>query len=211
MSVLVCIPTDRDIHSRTIEAVLAICSNHTGGASFRSVRAHPTDRCRNICASGFLQSPHSHLLFLDSDVIPPRDCLLPMLEADREIVCGVYPIQIEDNLCLSVARKMGENAYGFLNDCPDEPFEVDNGGLGCCLIAREVFQRIQYPWFRFVERPDGRQTGEDIYFFEKCADAGIRPLVLPRMLCSHYRTADLLSLLRKYRGRIHHSDLARAA
>ena len=88
-----------------------------------------------------------------------------------------------------------------ISDCPAEPFEVDNGGLGCCLIAREVFERIEFPWFKFVARPDGHQTGEDIYFFEKCAEAGIRPYVLPQILCSHHRTVELLGLYRKYHSR----------
>ncbi|UCD74845.1 MAG: hypothetical protein JSV91_13790, partial [Phycisphaerales bacterium] len=66
MSVLICIPTAGDVDSRTAEAALAICANHPGGASLRTVRAHPIDRCRNLCVSAFLQSPHSHLLFLDS-------------------------------------------------------------------------------------------------------------------------------------------------
>ena len=72
MSVLVCIPTAADICSATVEAVFAICANHPG-ASFRTFRAHPIDRCRNICAKAFVQSRHTHLLFLDSDTVPPTD------------------------------------------------------------------------------------------------------------------------------------------
>lgn len=86
MSVLICVPTTGDIHSETAEVALAICANHAGGASFRTVRAHPTDRCRNLCVQGFLQSPHSHLLFLDSDVVPPADCLELTLSVDRPVV-----------------------------------------------------------------------------------------------------------------------------
>ncbi|UCD76058.1 MAG: hypothetical protein JSV91_03870 [Phycisphaerales bacterium] len=199
MSVLVCVATNGNIHSRTVEAALAICAGHAQGASFRTVRAHPTDRCRNICGHMFLDSPHSHLLFLDSDVVPPHDCLEVMLAANRPLVCGVYPLQLDDELCASVARKLGPDTYGFLHDFPDEPFEADAAGLGCCLIAREVLAQMEEPWFQFVARPDGHQTGEDIYFFEKCAAIGIRLLVLPQILCSHHRTVELLSLFQKYR------------
>ena len=41
MSVMVCIPTTRDIDCRTTEAAFAICANHPDGASFRVVQAHP--------------------------------------------------------------------------------------------------------------------------------------------------------------------------
>ena len=163
MSVLVCVPTTGDIRSETAEVALAICANHTGGASSRTVRAHPTDRCRNLCVREFLQSPHSHLLFLDSDVVPPVDSLVLMLRVGRPVVCGIYPLLIENVLCTSVARKLAPNTYGFLHDFPDELFEIDAAGMGCCLIAREVLQQIKDPWFKFEVRPDGHMTGEDIY------------------------------------------------
>ena len=131
-------------------------------------------------------------LFIDSDVVPPVNCLDLMLAAGHPLVCGIYPLQLDDELCASVGKKLGPDTYGFLRDFPDEPFEVDAAGLGCCLIAREVLERLDEPWFKFVARPDGHLTGEDIYFFEKCAAIGIRPLVLPQILCSHHRTVELL-------------------
>lgn len=193
MSVLICIPTDRDIDSRTAENAFAICANYAGGASFRTVRAHPTDRCRNLCVESLLRSQHSHIFFIDSDVVPPVGCLEAMLAVNRPIVCGIYPLQLEGELCTSVARKIAPNEYGFYSEYPSKPFEADAAGMGCCLIKREVFYRISSPWFQFVPREDGHQTGEDIYFFEKCALEGIRPLVIPQILCSHHKTVDLLA------------------
>jgi hypothetical protein len=200
MSVLVGVATDGNIDSRTVEAVLAICAGHSEGASFRAVRAHPTDRCRNLCAKAFLETDHSHLLFIDSDVVPPVNCLDLMLATNHPLVCGIYPLQLEYDLCSSVARKLGPHTYGFLKDFPDEPFEIDAAGLGCCLIAREVLERLDEPWFRFISRPDGHQTGEDIYFFEKCAEIGIRPIALPQVLCSHHRTVELLGVFETHRA-----------
>lgn len=200
MSVLVCIPTDRDIDSRTVEAAFAICANHAGGASFRTVRAHPTDRCREQCVELFLASSHSHLFFIDSDVVPPPDALERMLATERPLVTGIYPIMVGRTLCAAVARRVGPDAYGFFHDFPDEPFEADAAGLGCCLIAREVFERVPAPWFRFVSRPDGHQTGEDIWFFERCAEADIKPIVVPDVLCAHHRSTDLLDVFTEVRS-----------
>lgn len=199
MSVMVCVPTDGDIRSETTQAIFAICNNHNDGAGFLSIRAHPTDRCRNQCVHAFLASPHSHLLFIDSDVVPPACCLEMMLAIKQSVVCGIYPLVIENKLCTSVAQKIAPNTYGFLHDYPDEPFEIDAAGMGCCLIAREVFERIDHPWFKFQVREDGNQTGEDIYFFERCAEIGIRPIVLPQILCGHHRTVDLKMLYEEMR------------
>ncbi len=211
MSVMVCIPTEADIRSETVETTFAICANHVGGASFRTYRAHPIDRCRNICVKAFLESQHSHLLFIDSDVVPPSDCLDVMLAAAAPLVCGLYPLQLTGDLCLSVARKLGPDTYGFMHDCPDEPFEVDAAGLGCCLIHREVFDRIGYPWFKFHVRENLSQVGEDIHFFEQCASAGYRPIALPKLLCSHHRTLDLLSAYQQLRTILRRTNSSEAA
>ncbi len=58
--------------------------------------------------------------------------------------------------------------------------------------SREVFDLIEQPWFKFEVRADGNQTGEDIYFFERCAEVGIRPLAMPHVLCAHHLVVDLL-------------------
>ncbi len=45
---------------------------------------------------------------------------------------------------------------------------------------------------KFEVRADGNRTGEDIYFFERCAEVGIRLLAMPQLLCAHHRVVDLL-------------------
>ena len=92
--------------------------------------------------------------------------------------------------------KKGDNDYEFMGELGDQPFEVDAGGMGCCLIERQVLERLEYPWFRFLHRPGCALTGEDIYFFEQAAKLGIRPLVIPQIQCSHIKTIDMLDVIR---------------
>jgi hypothetical protein len=196
MSVFVCIPTARDIHGLTTAAAFRICAGHAGGAEFKTYQAQPTDYCRNLCVQDFLRTGHSHLLFIDSDVLPPDACLDLMLSVNRPLVCGMYPLLLDDsNICVSVAERTASGAYRFLTEFPDEPFEADAAGMGCCLIRRDVFDAIGYPWFKFQQREDCKLTGEDIHFFEQCARADVRPLVLPEVLCSHFKMVDLLEVL----------------
>ncbi len=197
MSVFVCIPTASDIRSETTEAAFRICARHAGGAEFRAVHAQPTDFCRNECVRLFLASPHRHMLFIDSDVVPPDDALEVMLAAGRPVVCGIYPLMLaHSTICTSVARRGANGTYDFLGDFESEPFEVDAGGMGCCLIERSVLEGMEFPWFKFEQRTDCRLIGEDVYFFEKAAKQGYRPLVVPQIQCSHLRTVDLLDVIR---------------
>jgi hypothetical protein len=74
-----------------------------------------------------------------------------------------------------------------------------------------VHSRIAYPWFKFEVRSDGHMAGEDIYFFERCAEVGIRPLALPQLLCSHHRAVDLLDLYQEIRALRREQKLRQAA
>ena len=74
-----------------------------------------------------------------------------------------------------------------------------------------MHSRIAYPWFKFEVRSDEHITGEDIYFFERCSEVGIRPLALPQLLCSHHRTVDLLGLYKELRVLRREKKLRQAA
>ena len=54
-------------------------------------------------------------------------------------------------------------------------------------------------------------TGEDIYFFERWAEVGIRPLALPQLLCPHHRAVDLLDLYHELRALRREKKLRQAA
>ncbi len=197
MSILVCIPTAYDIHALTTAAAFRICSGHQAGAEFRTFQARPTDFARNLCARFLMEGSHSHLLFIDSDIVPPDDCLDLMLAARRPLVCGVYPLLLDNSrVCTCLAEKTGENRYNFLDTHGDTPFEVDVAGLGCCLIAREVFTKLPYPWFQFEQKPDGQLIGEDFRFFEDAARVGYKPLIIPQIQCAHYKNVNLFDVIR---------------
>lgn len=51
----------------------------------------------------------------------------------------------------------------------DSLVDIDAAGGGCLLIAREVLERMEYPYFQCHERSAG---GEDFYFLEKAKALG---------------------------------------
>jgi len=48
-------------------------------------------RARNALVHQFLKTNATHLLFIDSDIKFNPEDILRMLEADKEIICGIYP------------------------------------------------------------------------------------------------------------------------
>ena len=116
-------------------------------------------RARNAMAHQFLKTDCTHLLFIDSDIRFQAPDVIKMLEADKEVICGIYPKkEINWN---SVKRAMDAgvpneelkwhtgsfvvnlaNYVGEVTVPVNEPVEIFNGGTGFMLIKREVFEKL---------------------------------------------------------------------
>ena len=48
-------------------------------------------RARNLLAANFMKTDCTHLMFIDSDIrFNPAD-VVKMVQADKEVICGIYP------------------------------------------------------------------------------------------------------------------------
>jgi hypothetical protein len=116
-------------------------------------------RARNAMAHQFLKTDCTHLFFIDADIRFHAPDVLKMIEADKDIICGIYPKK-EINWG-SVKRAMDSgvandelkwhtgsfvvNLVGYAGEVTvpvNEPVEIWNGGTGFMLIKREVFEKL---------------------------------------------------------------------
>jgi hypothetical protein len=116
-------------------------------------------RARNSMAYDFLKSDATHLMFIDADIaFNPAD-IPRMVDADKDIICGIYPKKEINWMQVSDAVKNGvppdqlqyhtgafvlnlahgeQSKTGNIN----EPIEIANGGTGFMLIKRKVFDAL---------------------------------------------------------------------
>lgn len=117
-------------------------------------------RARNALAHGFLKSDFTHLMFIDADIrFNPAD-VLPMLLADKPIICGIYPKKEINWDMIHKAAMAGVpakdlrkysgsfvvNLVGYAGEAQvqlDQPVEIWNGGTGFMLIKREVLEQLR--------------------------------------------------------------------
>ncbi len=67
-------------------------------------------RARNLIANEFLrQKSYSHLLFIDADIGFPPELPWKYLEADKDVVCGIYPVK---HLDVDKLRSIDSKALG---------------------------------------------------------------------------------------------------
>jgi len=142
---------------------------------------------REEIAKTFLSSDCTHLLMLDSDIVLQPDTLTKMLAVDAPVVVAKYAekgkmeasyhcyhhSQVPFRRDPKVEVRPGERRQ--LKDIDPMLF-----GLGCVLVKREVFEKLEEPYFKFTisdEREDDYwRTSEDFVFALKCHHAGFRPV-----------------------------------
>ncbi len=122
------------------------------------------DLVKNALAAGA-----THVLFLDSDMVFPKDLLQRLLEDGKDIV-GVN--------CTTRGWPVTHIAHDFMQDLIDSRYrtgleKVQQVGLAVMLIRAEVLKKLRPPMFMMEWVPDtGSYCGEDIYFCQLAQEAG---------------------------------------
>jgi hypothetical protein len=116
-------------------------------------------RARNLLTKDFLASECTHLMFIDADIgFNPAD-IIPMIHAEKDIICGIYPKKEINWIDVAKAANKGVppqqlhqytgafvlNLIGDATELEGDrytPMEIANGGTGFMLIKREVFDGL---------------------------------------------------------------------
>lgn len=117
------------------------------------------NRARNAIARLFLKGDCTHLLFIDADIRFDAEEILAMVEADVDVICGIYPkkeinwYQVANAVKAGVPveelkKHTGSFVVNLLGGATsvtipqNAPFEIMAGGTGCMLIKRQVFEKL---------------------------------------------------------------------
>jgi len=149
-----------------------------------------THSAENSLVQEFLATEGAtHIFLTEVDMILPKDTLPKLAALDKPIASGLYFLRGGNGQPCLYAKSLtpGNNPYPHwpVTLFPREtPFRISARGggcpgLGCVLIAREVFERVPFPWFDLKES----HYGSDIYFYTKVRDAGIEVWVDPTVRC----------------------------
>jgi hypothetical protein len=147
----------------------------------------------------------THVLFVDSDVIPDARSIDRLLEADKDIAVGACPIVRNGSIVWNVnpietKPKSGvpESFDGMpFNGLPEKPFRVHTYGFGLVLVKRNVFEEMEWPYWKDEFVPGRRTIGQDVYFALKSDDAGFESWCVPSVKCEHNKHIPLKMLADK--------------
>ena len=118
-------------------------------------------RARNGLVNIFMKKTEcTHLMFIDADIRFNAADIISMMEADKDIICGIYPKKEINWRTVDMAVKQGypvEHLRHFTGSMVvnlvdyqgevtvprDQPVEIFAGGTGFMMIKREVFEKLK--------------------------------------------------------------------
>jgi len=161
---------------------------------------------RNYIRDYALKNDYDYLLFVDSDVILPKNAILFLYGSKSDVVSGVYLNNFNfdgKNVIAPVLFKDLGNGecklFTYEGVAGGEIIDIGAAGLGCCLISRKVLEAV--PFRTFGNSATG---GEDMAFFVDARAKGFKTVANLAVKCihRHYPIDDPRSKLFEWRTRI---------
>lgn len=148
-----------------------------------------------LALEGPLGERASHVLFIDDDVLVPPDAIARLLAHKRPIVSGLYYAKTVTPQPLMLRDAQG----GIITDFePGSVVDCWAHGMGCTLIARDVFEAVEAPWFKTTRQQQSEHDGvpvffsqtEDVYFLQRAKALGYQPAVDTSLFCWHWQMSE---------------------
>lgn len=196
VKILIAVPTYENIMPDTFKSIYDLdkCGHE---CIFEFIRGYDCALARNRIAERALDLAVDFVLMVDNDVILPSDALKNLLEESMDICLGYYAHRIGENIYdgrVCLCKNDGEFNYTHLFSGKElsaikgagiKKIQIHGGGMGCALFKTNVFEKLPYPWFKFVTYDDGDVLGEDLYFCELCKQYDIPVFADARVGCKH--------------------------
>lgn len=186
--ILVAIPTNKYIEPETFKSLWDLEISKGYELDFQYFYGYQIDQIRNLIADWAKR--YDYLLSVDSDIVLPKDSLRKMLEADVDIISGLYIQRIPGTQTVEIYEDTPNGGvsnipYRKLEDASNI-VEVAACGFGAVLVKSEVFRQLPYPHFVYKSALDHKNTvSEDVYFCQKAREAGFRVWADTTIKCDH--------------------------
>lgn len=186
MKVLIAVPCMDQVPAQFAQSLASLDKVGECGIAFQISSLIYT--ARNKLAMIAIEKECDYVLWLDSDMVFPRDTLKRMLEnRDKgDIITGMYFRRVEPfHPCLFSRLEINDQggASENLQEIPDEMFEVEGCGFGCVLTPVSIFTEMLLE-FGDMFSPIS-SVGEDLSFCWRARQCGYRIVCDPSIPLGH--------------------------
>jgi hypothetical protein len=119
-----------------------------------------------------LNSGATHMMFMDSDHIFPKELIIKLASHDKEVVgvhCATKRAPIRSNCDGLDGKRLTAPGAGLQ--------EVKRLGTGLMLVDLKVFKKMRQPYFDFKWDKERGWIGEDYYFCDRVREQGFKVYV----------------------------------
>ena len=116
----------------------------------------PLDANRNECVSHILENDVDMSVWIDADQVLKEDTIFQLFSKGYQypIYAGIYYLKKEPFYPIAFKQKDKDfRQFETLFRYPDEPFYADMIGMGCVKINKEVFEKLDKPYFKYQYVP----------------------------------------------------------
>ena len=172
-NIFVATPVHSDVSIHYAQALLEFqkeCFKRNVGLTIQLFKSSLITQGRNLCVGGFMETKHTHLLFIDADIDFTSQSIFTMIEKDKDIMSIPYPMKtinwekMFQNFQAGKIKTVkdlstGGNTYP-MKLIDEENIKVDNGVIevtysptGCMLIKRSVIEKMIeiYPHLKIIQ------------------------------------------------------------
>lgn len=189
--ILLAVPTFENVTTETFKSIFDLEKIPGVDFELRFIKGYGAARARNLIAKIGQNEKFDYIIMIDSDVILPNDALLEFNKwGDFDFIAGYYPRKNEPDISEVYACGYGypkENRMTIeeLKSSEADLIQVQGCGFGCVRIKTSLLDKLEYPYFKYVEYSDGNVLSEDLYFCDRAIRADTKLYVNPKIGCGH--------------------------
>jgi len=102
-----------------------------------------TDKNRTSVTKGFLDGGADYLFWMDDDTVPPKTTISHLVRSGRDFISGIYYYPTPPHNPIAYKRE-ASGLYAPIFGYPEGAvMQVDSVGMGCTLIHRSVYEKIE--------------------------------------------------------------------
>lgn len=191
-NILIGICTGGTVHAETVTSLIGalntLANKGVGAVVSMQIGGYKPYNCNKLVAEA-QQGGMTHLMFVDADMIFPSSGFIRLLDHDKDIVGANYNQRGNPTAgnphtsTIKIANSEGKLIA--TNEIPPQLFKCWSLGLGFTLVKMSVFDKLEKPYFRDFESPEGEHHTEDVEFFTKCQAAGFEVWCNPTISMGH--------------------------
>ena len=162
-SIFVATPVHSEVSIHYTQAIIEFqkhCMKNNVLVTFQLMKSSLVTQGRNLCVSSFMESNHTHLLFIDSDIDFRSESVFKMISADKDVISVPYPLKvlkwdkgwekIKNGQIKSEEDLERKAFYTYPMKVEDDTqikvkngvIEVTHSPTGCMLIKRETIEKM---------------------------------------------------------------------